>query len=63
MAQPTTTFSPTEVIEVAQRLGVTRAALQAQLRLAEGEGELDEEPTLNALRALLLILEQADAAR
>lgn len=62
MAQ-STTFSPTEVIALADQLGVTRSSLQAQLRLAEGEGELDEEPTLNALRALLAILEQAEGAR
>jgi hypothetical protein len=62
MAQPAT-FSATEVIEVAERLGLTRAALQTQLRLAEGEGEVDEEPMLNAMRALLIILEHAEAAR
>jgi len=55
-------FSPAEVIEVATRLGVTRGSLQAQLRLAEGEGEVDEEPMLNAMRALLLILERAEGA-
>ncbi len=61
MAQPAT-FSAAEVIEVAKRLGVTRGSLQAQLRLAEGEGEVDEEPMLNAMRALLTILEQAEGA-
>ncbi|MDF3071134.1 MAG: hypothetical protein K0R38_6735 [Polyangiaceae bacterium] len=61
MAQPTT-FSAAVVIEVANRLGVTRESLQAQLRLAEGEGEVDEEPMLNAMRALLTILEQAERA-
>ncbi|RYZ02092.1 MAG: hypothetical protein EOO73_33285 [Myxococcales bacterium] len=60
MTQPAT-FSAAQVIEVAQQLGVTRAGLQAQLRLAEGEGEVDEEPMLNAMRALLIILEQAQA--
>jgi hypothetical protein len=57
-----TTFSAAVVIEVANRLGVTRDSLQAQLRLAEGEGEVDEEPMLNAMRALLTILEQAERA-
>ena len=56
------TFSAAEVIEIAKRLGVTQEALRAQLRLAEGEGEVDEEPMLNAMRALLLILEQAEGA-
>ena len=59
----TQTFSPTAVIEVAARLGITRDALQAQLRLADSEGEVDAEPMLNALRALLLILEQAEKAK
>ena len=53
-------LSPAEILDVAKRLGVTRGSLQAQLRLAEGEGELDEEPTLNALRALLTILQRAE---
>jgi hypothetical protein len=61
MTQPAT-FSAAEVIETAKRLGVTREALQAQLRLAEGEGEVDEEPMLNAMRALLLILERAESS-
>lgn len=61
MSEPAT-LSPAEVIDVAKRLGVTRASLQAQLQQAEREGELDEEPTLNALRALLSILERAEGA-
>ena len=61
MTQPGT-FSPADVIEIAKRLGVTRGGLQAQLRQAEGEGEVDEEPMLNAMRALLIILEQAEGA-
>lgn len=59
----TAKFSPADVLEVARSLGVTRAGLETQLRLAEGEGEVDEEPMLNALRALLRILEQAEGAR
>jgi len=62
MAQPAT-FNAQEVIEVAQRLGVTRASLQAQLRFAETEGEVDAEPMLNGMRALLAILEQAESAK
>jgi hypothetical protein len=61
MTQPAT-FSAGEVLEIAKKLGVTRDGLQAQLRLAEGEGEVDEEPMLNAMRALLLILAQAESA-
>lgn len=57
------TFSPGVVIEVAERLGITRQALQAQLRLADSEGEVDAEPMLNAMRALLTILERAEAAK
>ena len=49
-----------EILEVAKQLGVSRGGLQAQLRLAEGEGEVDEEPMLNAMRALLIILERAE---
>lgn len=59
MTQPTA-LSAAEIIDVATRLGVTRGSLQAQLRLAEGEGEVDEEPMLNAMRALLIILERAE---
>jgi hypothetical protein len=53
-------LSPTEIVAVAQKLGVSSVSLQAQLRLAEGEGELDEEPTINALRVLLTILQRAE---
>ena len=55
-------LSSAEVIDVAKRLGVTRGSLQAQLRQAEGEGEVDEEPMLNAMRALLIILQRAEEA-
>jgi hypothetical protein len=55
-------FSAAEVIEIANKLGVSRGSLQAQLRLADSEGEVDAEPMLNAMRALLAILEQAEAA-
>lgn len=57
------TFSPGVVIEVAERLGITREALEGQLRLADSEGEVDAEPMLNAMRALLTILERAEAAK
>lgn len=59
---PLAAFAPAEILEVAKGLGVTRGGLQAQLRLAEGEGEVDEEPMLNAMRALLIILERAEGA-
>lgn len=55
-------LGPAEILEVAKQLGVTRAGLQTQLRLADGEGEVDEEPMLNAMRALLIILERAEGA-
>lgn len=52
-------LSPAEILDVATQLGVSRASLVAQLKMAETEGELDVEPTINALRALLSILERA----
>jgi hypothetical protein len=55
-------FAAAEILEIAKRLGVTRGGLQAQLRQAEGEGEVDEEPMLNAMRALLAILERVEGA-
>lgn len=62
MSQPKP-FSAAEVIEIANKLGVSRGSLQTQLRLAESEGEVDAEPMLNAMRVLLTILEQAEAAK
>lgn len=62
MSQPKP-FSAAEVIEIANKLGVSRGSLQTQLRLAESEGEVDAEPMLNAMRVLLSILEQAEAAK
>jgi DNA-binding transcriptional regulator LsrR (DeoR family) len=53
-------LATTEILDIASKLDVTRASLQAQLRMAESEGELDVEPTLNALRALLAILDRAE---
>jgi hypothetical protein len=61
MSEPAA-LTAAEILEVAKQLGVSRGGLQAQLRLAEGEGEVDEEPMLNAMRALLMILERAEAA-
>lgn len=58
-----TGFSAATVLDVAKRLGISRGDLQAQLRLAEGEGEVDAEPMLNAMRALLIILESAEAEK
>jgi hypothetical protein len=55
-------LAPTDILEVASGLGVTQSSLRAQLRQAETEGEIDEEPTLNAMRALLIILERAEGA-
>jgi hypothetical protein len=59
---PPATLAPAEILDVASQLGVTRASVQAQLSMAESEGELDVEPTLNALRALLTILGLAEGA-
>jgi DNA-binding transcriptional regulator LsrR (DeoR family) len=55
-----TTLTSAEIVAVAEKLGVSRGSLQAQLSMAESEGELDVEPTLNALRALEAILGLAE---
>lgn len=55
-------FTAADVLAIANRLDVSRDSLQAQLRLADGEGEVDAEPMLNAMRALLLILEAAEGS-
>jgi len=57
-----TTLASAEILDLASKLGVSRASLQAQLKMADAEGELDVEPTLNALRALLDILNAAEGA-
>ncbi|HYQ14887.1 MAG TPA: hypothetical protein VEQ58_03995 [Polyangiaceae bacterium] len=54
------TLSPAAVTEIAQKHEVSALGLRAQLKMAETEGELDVEPTLNALRALLAILDLAE---
>lgn len=56
------TLAPTDILDLAAKLGVSRASLEAQLKMADAEGELDVEPTLNALRALLGILALAEAS-
>jgi DNA-binding transcriptional regulator LsrR (DeoR family) len=61
MAAPST-LTAAEIVSVAAKLGVTRDSLQAQLEMADSEGELDVEPTLNALRALLAVLKLAEGA-
>jgi hypothetical protein len=48
------------ILDSANELDVTRGSLQAQLHMAEREGELDVEPTLGSLRALLAILDRAE---
>ncbi|HYP87147.1 MAG TPA: hypothetical protein VEQ59_03325 [Polyangiaceae bacterium] len=53
-------LSAAAVAEIAQKLEVSANSVRAQLKMAESEGELDVEPTLNALRALLAILELAE---
>jgi hypothetical protein len=53
-------LAPTEILDVARKHGISRASLEAQLKMAETEGELDVEPTLDALRALLAILGLAE---
>jgi DNA-binding transcriptional regulator LsrR (DeoR family) len=53
---PPLALTPTQILEIAQKLGVSRSSVEAQLRMADSEGELDIEPTLNALRALSAIL-------
>jgi hypothetical protein len=56
MASP---LAATEILDIANKLDVSPGSLEAQLRMAESEGELDVEPTLNALRVLLAILVRA----
>ncbi len=55
-----TALAPVEILDLAEKHGVSRASLEAQLKMADAEGELDVEPTLNALRALLAILGLAE---
>ncbi len=59
---PPTALAPADILAVATKLGVSRVGIQAQLSMAETEGELDVEPTLNALRALSAILALAEGA-
>ena len=54
------TLTPAEILEIASKLGVSRGSVDAQLKMAESEGELDVEPTLSALRALSEILKLAE---
>jgi hypothetical protein len=58
---PAPAFAPTQILDLAKQHGITRASLEAQLKMAEAEGELDVEPTLDALRALHAILGLAEA--
>lgn len=53
-------LSSAEILDIAQQHEVSRGSVQAQLAQAESEGELDVEPTLNALRALLAILQKLE---
>jgi len=59
MAAPAT-LSAQKILEIATRLGVSRSSVDAQLKMADTEGELDVEPTLSALRALSSILGLAE---
>lgn len=54
------TLPAADILDIANKHDVNRGSLQAQLRMAESEGELDVEPTLSALRALLAILDRAE---
>ena len=58
---PASALAPSEILDLAKQHGVSRASLEAQLKMADTEGELDVEPTLNALRALLAILGLAES--
>lgn len=57
---PPSTLSAAEILDLVSRLGVSRGSVDAQLKMAETEGELDVEPTLAALRALSAILALAE---
>ena len=58
-----TALAPAEILDLAEKHGISRASLDAQLKMAEAEGELDVEPTLEALRALRAILGLAEDRR
>ena len=54
------TLSAAEVIAIAASIGVTRLGVKETLGVAESDAELDQEDTLNIMRALLMILEAAE---
>jgi len=53
--------SPQELLEIARSLGVSRGSVEAQLKMADRDGELDIEPTLDALRALAKMLARLES--
>jgi len=55
------TLKASEVIKIAQSFGVTRGGLQAEIGKAEATGADDESVQLNAMRALVTILVEAEA--
>jgi len=56
-----TTLGTSEILLVAKALGIELGGLEAQITLAEA-GEMDREQALNAMRALLIILQTAEGA-
>lgn len=57
------TLTTHEILDIAKNLGVSRSSVEAQLKMADSEGELDIDPTLNALRALSAILLLAEGGQ
>jgi hypothetical protein len=49
-----------EIVEALERQGLTRGGLQALLGAATASGEVELEHALEAMRALLIIVEAAD---
>ncbi len=49
-----------EILEIANKFGVSWPALQAQIGVREAENKFDDSIEMNALRALHIILQDAD---
>ena len=50
------------ILEAAAEQEITRSGLQALISTAQGDGEVDQDDALAAMRALLEILELAESA-
>ena len=56
------TVKAADVIEIAKGLGIHRGGLQAMRTAAESAGDHDPAYSLDVMRALLIILDRAEAA-